>query len=256
MRFPIVGAAALLVLHAVPAAADVPVSLRGSPASMERQNRVANEHGLTFVRTPAQVRELEARGELVRLEANDDFALLPGISHPVAHPITREFIERTAAGYRDACGERLVVTSLTRPSSRQPTNSHPLSVHPTGIAVDLRISQRARCRDWLERSMLALEARGVLDITREQRPPHYHIALFPGPYLAHLASVEGAPLREPPPLEALDLEALVGPMLMTIIPAAPTAVAATGERPPPPVWAWLVAFPLALAAGWIGARRG
>jgi hypothetical protein len=225
MRFPIAGAAALLALAAVPAAADVPVSLRGSPQSMERQHRVAREHALTFARTPAQVRELEARGELVRLVPNEDFGLLESLSHPVSHPVTREFIERTAAGYRPACGERLVVTSLTRPSSRQPANAHPLSVHPTGIAVDLRISQRPRCRDWLERTLLGLEARGVLDVTREQRPPHYHVALFPGPYLAYLQSIEGAPLREPTPLEALTAPA----MLMTILPHAPP------RRPAPAV---------------------
>jgi hypothetical protein len=31
-------------------------SLRGSPTSMERQYRVANDHGFTFLRTTAQVR--------------------------------------------------------------------------------------------------------------------------------------------------------------------------------------------------------
>jgi hypothetical protein len=261
MRSTLAGAAALLALAvlAAPAAADVPVTLRGSPESMQRQHRQAREHGLAFVRTPAQVRELERRGELVRLEPNEDFGLREGVSHPVAHPTTRAFLERTAAGYREACGERLIVTSLTRPTTGQPANSHPLSVHPAGIAVDLRISQRAACRTWLERTLLALEAEGVLDVTREQRPPHYHVALFPGPYLAHPERTEPPALREPPPMEALlPLAEAAAPPLPSAAappPPAPTPRAAAALRPSrlvqrmtPGPWALVLALPLALLA--------
>lgn len=261
MRSTVAGAAALLALATLsaPAAADVPVTLRGSPASMERQNRVAREHGLAFIRTPAEVRELEARGELVRLEPGADYGMLDGISHPVAHPVTRAFLERTAAGYREACGERLVVTSLTRPTSRQPANSHPLSVHPTGIAVDLRISQRAACRNWLERGLLALEAEGVLDITREQRPPHYHVALFPAAYLAYLERIE-PPLREPPPMEAiLPLPGAASSFLPAVRAAAPQAVAAVrpsrlAQRLTAKGWGLVLALPLAAVAARVLAR--
>ena len=263
MRRILAGSAALLALGAAPAAADVPVTLRGSPESMARQNRVAREHGLTFVRTPAQVREMEARGELVRLQPNADFELLPGLSNPVAHPVTRSFIERTAAEYRGACGERLVVTSLTRPTSRQPANSHPLSVHPTGIAVDLRISQRRQCRDWLERTLLAMEREGALDITREQRPPHYHVALFPQPYLAYLERVEGPALREPVPLEAIlpSLPAVTASFLPTATPAgAPRATATMrpsrlAQRLTATQWGLVFALPLGMVAGGAVARR-
>jgi hypothetical protein len=261
MHPTLLGAAALLVLATPPAAADVPVTLRGSPESMARQHRVARDHGLTFTRTPAQIRELKGRGELVLVEPSDDVALLPTISNPVAHPVTRAFIERTAAAYRDACGERLVVTSLTRPTSRQPANSHPLSVHPTGIAVDLRISQRADCRGWLERTLLAMEAEGLLDITREQRPPHYHVALFPEPYLEFLERTEGPPLREPPPLEVL---LSVPNMAMSFLPAvaaaAPQATATVrpsrmAQRWSAGQWALALAVPLALAGVPALARR-
>ncbi|MDQ3606139.1 MAG: hypothetical protein M3418_08165, partial [Gemmatimonadota bacterium] len=76
------------------------------------------------------------------------------------------------------------------PRSAQPGNSHRLSVHPTGMAVDLRISNSAACRAWLESVLLSLESKGLLDVTREQRPPHYHIAVFPEPYRAHIARLE------------------------------------------------------------------
>jgi len=80
-----------------------------------------------------------------------------------------------------------VVTSLTRPASRQPRNASPLSVHPTGMAADLRASSRPACRAFLEKSLLTLESRGVLEATRERHPPHYHVSLFPAPYNRYLS---------------------------------------------------------------------
>jgi hypothetical protein len=193
-------AAAALAAGPALAAEKVPVTLRGSPESMKRQNAVAKENDLSFVRTRDQMRRLERAGKLVRLEPNGDFTFAKGVSGPVARPEVRTFVERLSSQYRDACGERLVVTSLTRPSSNQPGNSHPLSVHPAGIAVDLRISRKASCRAWLEGTLLSLEGRGVLDITREARPPHYHVALFPEAYRAYVerrAAREESPGTEP-----------------------------------------------------------
>jgi LysM repeat protein len=115
------------------------------------------------------------------------------VSFPYARPEVKTFVERLASQYRSACGERLVVTSLTRPLNRQPSNSSPLSVHPTGMAVDLRTSNRPACRAFLEKTLLTLESRGVAEATREHRPPHYHVSLFPQPYKRYLAGRGDAP---------------------------------------------------------------
>jgi hypothetical protein len=56
------------------------------------------------------------------------------------------FVERLSSQYHNACGERLVVTSLTRPASEQPRNASDRSVHPTGMAIDLRLSTKGTCR--------------------------------------------------------------------------------------------------------------
>ncbi|HEX2191295.1 MAG TPA: DUF5715 family protein [Longimicrobiaceae bacterium] len=205
-RLVIPAVVALLGLAAAPAARDVPVTLRGSPESMARQHAVAREIGLRFVRTPAELRLLSRRGELVPVRGNADYELRTGMRDAVSRPELRGLVEHVAAGYRRACGERLVVTSLTRPSTRQPPNAHPLSVHPAGMAVDLRVSRRAACRNWLERTLLGLEEEGILDVTREQRPPHYHVAVFPAAYRLALErhAAEDAPVPAPavPPLSA------------------------------------------------------
>jgi hypothetical protein len=172
---------------APPAAAasrEVPLTLQGSRGSMLRQNRIAREHEFTFLRTPAQVRGYVDAGNLVPVPGNDDYGVIA--SHPYARPETRLFVERLAAGYRAACGERMVVTSLTRPTTRQPRNASPLSVHPAGMAVDLRYPANPECRQWLKDELLALEALEVLDATLEFRPPHFHVAIFPAPFVAHV----------------------------------------------------------------------
>jgi hypothetical protein len=177
----------LVIFSAAPLDAQ---TLRGSPQAMQQQNRIALEHEFTFLQTGAQVRRFVESGYLVRVPGNENYELAR-VSYPYARPAVKLFIERLSAQYRAACGEKLVVTSLTRPVSEQPNNASALSVHPAGMAVDLRVSGRATCRSWLERTLLSLERQGVLNAIRENRPPHYHVALFPNQYTQYVARLTG-----------------------------------------------------------------
>jgi len=163
------------------AAANAP-SLRGSPAAMVQQNQVAKEHSLNFYRTGQEILSAVERGDLVKLEGNADYSVASFVTFPFLRPEALLFVERISQQYRAACGQKLVVTSAVRPSSAQPSNAHRLSVHPAGMAVDLRVSDRAACREWLESALLGMESRGVLNGIREFRPPHYHVAVFPNQY--------------------------------------------------------------------------
>ena len=159
-------------------------SLRGSSASLDRQVAQARRHDFTHLANAAQLRRFVDAGYLVRVGGNADYTLFD-VSFPFARPEVLLFVERLSAQYRRACGERLVVTSLTRPRSHQPRNASARSVHPTGMAIDLR-RPAGRCRAWLESVLLALEAREVLEATAERRPPHYHVAVYPKPYAAYV----------------------------------------------------------------------
>jgi LysM repeat protein len=165
-------------------------TLRGSTRTMQRQNLIAQDHDFTFLRTSAQIHRFAESGYLERMRGNADYELA-AVSHPYARPAVKLFVERLSAQYRSACGEKLVVTSLTRPVKEQPRNASDLSVHPAGMAVDMRISRTRSCVRWLEKTLLSLEKQGVLDVTRERRPPHYHVALFPQPYTRYVASIAG-----------------------------------------------------------------
>lgn len=166
-------------------------SLRGSKSSLIKQNAAARKHDFTYLRTGSAVEAFAKKGLLVRLSGNEDYRL-GTVSYPYARPELKLFIERLARQYRGACGELLVVTSLTRPSNGQPRNASHMSVHPTGMAADLRRSWDKDCRDHIEATLLSLERRGVLEATRESFPPHYHVTLFPASYRRYL---EGRGLR-------------------------------------------------------------
>jgi LysM repeat protein len=165
-------------------------SLGGSPASLDRQSAQARAHDFSYLETASRVRTFVDAGYLVAVRANRDFEF-HAVSFPYARREVALFIERLSSQYRAACGEKLVVTSLTRPLSQQPSNASDRSVHPTGMAVDLRLSRSQACRRWLESTLLHLEGRGVIEATRERSPPHYHIAVFPRPYAGYVAAVTG-----------------------------------------------------------------
>ncbi len=163
-------------------------SLRGSSASLDRQNEQARDHDFTVLRDPAQLKRFVALELLVPVQAGKDF-VLKDVSFPYARPEVRLFIDRLSSQYRRACGEQLVVTSLTRPRTHQPRNASPRSVHPTGMALDLRRPRSGSCRQWLERVLVSLEKERVLEATLERRPPHFHIAIFPDAYRQYVSRI-------------------------------------------------------------------
>ncbi len=164
-------------------------SLRGSTGSLNRQNRVARQHDFTYLSTPTHVRRFIEAGYLVPLRDGRHHRLR-GVAFPYARPEVALLISRLGRQYSRACGEQLVITSLTRPRTRQPRNASPRSVHPTGMALDLRRSRSRTCRSWLEDTLLTLEGRGVLEASRESRPPHYHVAVFPTQYASYVESIQ------------------------------------------------------------------
>jgi len=152
-------------------------SLRGSMSSVERMYDHAVNDGLTFYETSNAVHWAAARGELVQLRTDHGYEV-HRVAFPYVRPATLSFVDYLAGDYARACGEPLVVTSGVRPESRQPRNSSQRSVHPTGMAVDLRRPPIRRCLTWLRQELLTLEAEGVVEATEEHHPAHFHVAVF------------------------------------------------------------------------------
>ena len=164
-------------------------SLRGSSAALDEQNEQAERHDFTFLRESSQVRRFVGAGLLVPVVGNANYRL-KDVSFPYARPAVKLFIERLSQQYRHACGEQLIITSLTRPLAHQPRNASPRSVHPTGMALDLRRPTNLTCRGWLESTLLYLEEQSVIEATRERAPPHYHVAVFTQDYAGYVQMLE------------------------------------------------------------------
>jgi len=184
LRFPAT-LLAFVLLGANPRGAAAQ-SLRGSMASVERMYDKAVSDGLTFYETSNDVRWAAARGELVQLRSDHGYEM-HCVAFPFVRPATLTFVERLAENYDRTCGEPLVVTSGVRPETRQPSNSSQRSVHPTGMAVDLR-RPTGRCLTWLRRQLLSLEGTGVVEATEEHHPAHFHVAVFADEYMLYAAT--------------------------------------------------------------------
>lgn len=165
-------------------------SLKGSATSINKQYRAAVDYGYAFVNNARSVQDYVKPGQLERVSPGPHLEL-HDVSYPYAVPSTRAFLGQLSQQYHSNCGEKLTVTSLLRPRDRQPSNSVARSVHPTGMAVDLRIPRTQKCRTWLENTLISLERQRVLDVTRERYPPHYHVAVFSNNYGTRVAAGSG-----------------------------------------------------------------
>ncbi len=200
-------------------------TLAGSPASMDRQNREAETQAFTYLRNPEDIEVFVRHGLLVYVPGNGEYQV-DGASFPYARPEVKRFLEWMGHLSRTSCGEPVVATSLVRPKSHQPRNASIHSVHPTGMAMDLRHSSRRACSSLLESTLLDLESRGILEATKERFPAHYHVALFPEAFSSYLLAVEGG--RELPPMQL----ATIAPPVDSIAERAPSpsSVVAGNER--------------------------
>jgi LysM repeat protein len=165
--------ALLSLCLAVPAAAQ---SLRGSQTSVRRMYTRAVLNDLEFLRTSKSIYESVRDSELVLIPITMDMTL-EDVGYPFVLPRTRDVLNVFARKYREACGERLVVTSAARPRSEQPRNASPQSVHPTGMAIDFRRPAEP-CLSYMRKELLLLERQGVLEATEERRPVHFHVAVL------------------------------------------------------------------------------
>ncbi|MEE2644982.1 MAG: DUF5715 family protein [Myxococcota bacterium] len=176
----------VLALAGGPSWGRRPTALVGSAASMDKQNREMRRHRFSRIKSPRPIKGLVAKKVLVRVRPSKVLELAY-VSFPFVRPAVNRFLKALAKRYWRECRAPLVVTSLLRPLSHQPRNASPRSVHPTGMAFDLRLPS-GKCRRWLQRELVELERRGVLEATQERRPPHFHVALFPKAYERYLAA--------------------------------------------------------------------
>jgi hypothetical protein len=156
-------------------------TLRGSKAAVDGAYHRARRDGLPFARSRREIERGAREGEYVRLARSTSSYRLRGVAVPYVRPATRAFVASFGADYRRSCGEPLTVTSAMRPTTMHLANSVQKTVHPTGMAVDLRAPRRSACRTWMRGALLGLERQGVVNATEERHPAHFHVVVFRAP---------------------------------------------------------------------------
>jgi LysM repeat protein len=158
-----------------------PEDLHGSKASVERMYDFAVRYRYPFYLTPTNLDTAIAHGKLVALTGDSTYELTRGVGFSYATREAKQFVTMFAPQYLAACGAPLTVTSAARPMSRQPHNANPHSVHPTGIAVDIRRPPPGPCLTWVRGALADLETKGIVEATEEHHPVHLHIAVLQTP---------------------------------------------------------------------------
>jgi LysM repeat protein len=158
-----------------------PESLRGSKESVEKMYDFAQRYRYPFYLTPVTLDSAIAQGKLVALTGDATYELTRGVGFSYATREAKEFVTLFAPQYLATCGSPLTVTSAARPLSRQPHNANPHSVHPTGIAVDIRRPPAGPCLTWVRGALAELEAKGIIEATEEHHPVHLHVAVLQPP---------------------------------------------------------------------------
>lgn len=167
--------------HAQRRRPKTPKELHGSLESVEKMYDFAQSHHLPFYLTPTNVNDAIVRGSLVPLMGDNSYALAHGVGFSYATPEAKQFVVAFAPLYVAECGKPLIVTSAARPVNRQPRNANPHSVHPTGIAVDLRRPSAGPCLTWVRGALAELETKGIIEVTEERHPVHLHLAVLVSP---------------------------------------------------------------------------
>ena len=158
-----------------------PQDLHGSKQSVEKMYEFAISHRMPFYLTPVNVDDAIAKGRLVALAGDSTYELTRGVCFAYSTREAKQFVLAFAPQYLAACGVPLTVTSAARPMSNQPHNANPHSVHPTGIAVDIRRPYPGPCLTWVRGALATLEERGVVEATEEHHPVHLHVAVLVQP---------------------------------------------------------------------------
>jgi len=186
--------------HAALATADRPrrttiafvPPLRGSRASLLRQNERDDAEGLVRIADDAQLDEFEDEGILVRLPASP--ALLVNAALPMdrryCRPWTAEFLADLARSHYARFGRPIQVNSAVRTIAFQraleeingnaaAASGDLASPHLTGAAVDIgKHGMTFQEIAWMRAWLLPLETAGRIDVEEEFYQACFHITVY------------------------------------------------------------------------------
>jgi hypothetical protein len=170
----------------------MPAPLRGSLASLERQNTRLDAEGLERIEDEADLAERIAHKMLVPVPISSALAVnaeLPE-NHRYCRPWTANFLADLARAHEKAFHRPLEVSSAVRTVEYQKrlmeTNGNAaaaegdiVSPHLTGATVDIAKEGLTRGElAWMRRQLADLEAAGKIDVEEEFKQACFHITVY------------------------------------------------------------------------------
>ncbi|MGO8760332.1 MAG: DUF5715 family protein [Terracidiphilus sp.] len=170
----------------------MPAPLKGSLASLERQNERVDADGLERIEDEADLAARIANKLLVPVPASKALTVNPDLeeNHRYCRPWTAKFLADLARAYEAAFHRPLEVSSAVRTVEYQKrlmeTNGNAaaaegdiVSPHLTGATVDIAKSGMNRQEiAWMRRRLASLQAAGKIDVEEEFRQACFHITVY------------------------------------------------------------------------------
>lgn len=184
-------------------------TLIASTRELLQENRLADACNLSNIKDKANLRWYIEQGYLVPMRDGDDepYEIDPYLAEAdpddpelylYVRPWTKQFIETTAARMWTEIGLRMRITSLVRPESYQAElrtfnrNAARDSTHPTGATVDISmVDYTWRQKNWLRKTLLALERDGLVEATEERGNACMHVFVHPAYGVEEAVETEG-----------------------------------------------------------------
>jgi len=169
-----------------------PPPMRGSLASLERQNDRATAEGLERIEDEADLSDRIARGALVPVPASAVLAVNPDLPehHRYCRPWTARFLADMARAFDAQFRAPLEVSSAVRTVEYQkhlmaingnaaPAEGDIASPHLTGATIDIAKKGMSRQQiGWMRSFLLPLQAAGKIDVEEEFQQACFHISVY------------------------------------------------------------------------------
>jgi hypothetical protein len=172
--------------------AGMPRSLRGSLASLERQNTRTEADGLERIENEADLSSRIEHKLLVPLPASASLSVNPNLAenHRYCRPWTARFLADLARAHAAAFHRPIQVNSAVRTVEYQKrlmrTNGNAaqaegdiVSPHLTGATIDIGKQGLSRQEIvWMRRQLLGLQQAGKIDVEEEFEQACFHITVY------------------------------------------------------------------------------
>jgi hypothetical protein len=170
----------------------MPPPLRGSLASLERQNTRLDAEGLQRIEDEDDLSSRIAHKLLVPLPASAALAVNPGLPllHRYCRPWTARFLADLARAHAAVFHRPLEISSAVRTVEYQkrlmtingnaaPAEGDIVSPHLTGATVDIAKDGLSREElGWMRRQLLGLQNAGKIDVEEEFEQACFHITVY------------------------------------------------------------------------------